>query len=140
MWWPLSARLAMSLIHHGCRVVCICPPEHPLRFVAGVEHLYPYRAIDSFGALKSAIEATKPDIIVPCDDAVVWQLHALHAQYPELRPLIEDYLSKWREAGSTVLKADGTWGGTGVEIAHSPDEALAAFRRLARPYGAGLAL
>ncbi len=178
MWWPLSARLATALIRHGCRVSCICPPGHPLRFVAGVEHLYPYRALDSFGALKSAIEAAKPDIIVPCDDAVVWQLHALHARYPDLRPLIEyslgpsemyatirsragllqaaselgiripvtetlateDDLRKWREAGSTVLKADGTWGGAGVEIAHSPDEALAAFRRLARPSGTGLSL
>jgi hypothetical protein len=35
-----------------------------------------------------------------------------------------------------VLKLDGTWGGTGVEIAHSPDEALTAFCRLARPFGA----
>jgi hypothetical protein len=177
MWWPLSVRLATALIHHGCRVSCVCPPGHPLRFLTGIEHLYPYRAVDSFGALKSAIKATNPDIIVPCDDAVVWQLHALHARYAELRPLIEyslgpsemyatirsragllqaalklgiripvtetlaseDDLRKWREAGSTVLKADGTWGGTGVEIAHSPDEALAAFRRLAKPYGAGLA-
>jgi hypothetical protein len=177
MWWPLAARLAAALIRHGCRVSCVCPPGHPLKFVTGIERIYPYRALRSFGALKAAIQATKPDIVVPCDDAVVWQLHALHAQYPELRPLIEDSLgpsemyatirsragllqaaseldirvpltetlvseedlSKWREAGSTVLKADGTWGGTGVEIAHSPDEALAAFRRLAQPYGAGLA-
>jgi hypothetical protein len=177
MWWPLSARLATALIHHGCRVVCVCPPGHPLRFVTGVEHLYPYRAVDSFRALRSAIKATNPDMIVPCDDAVVWQLHALHARYPELRPLIEysigpsemyatirsragllqaaselgiripvtetlaseSDLNKWSQAGSTVLKADGTWGGTGVEIAHSHREALSAFRRLARPYGAGLA-
>ena len=88
-WWPLSARLAMALIRHGCRVYAICPPGHPLRFVSGIEAVYPYRGIDSLGALKSAILASQPSLIVPCDDGVVWQLHELHAREAALRPLIE---------------------------------------------------
>ena len=177
MWWPLSARLASALIHHGCRVSAVCPPGHPLRFVAGIEHLYPYRGLDSLEALKSAIAASRPAVIVPCDDGVVWQLHSLYAQCPELRQLIEyslgqadsyptirsrarmlqtafelgiripatdtltseDDLEKWHLENSTVLKADGTWGGSGVEIAHSHSQALAAFRKLSHPYGAGTA-
>ncbi len=44
------------------------------------------------GSLKAAILASSPDLIVPCDDGVVWQLHELHARNPELRPLIESSL------------------------------------------------
>jgi hypothetical protein len=32
-WWPLSARLAMALLRHGCKVAALCPPGHPLRYV-----------------------------------------------------------------------------------------------------------
>jgi predicted ATP-grasp superfamily ATP-dependent carboligase len=33
--------------------------------------------------------AVQPNLIVPCDDGVVWQLHEIHTRYPALRPLIE---------------------------------------------------
>ncbi|HZD47136.1 MAG TPA: ATP-grasp domain-containing protein [Silvibacterium sp.] len=173
MWWPLSARLAIALIRHGCRVSAVCPPGHPLTFVNGVENLYPYRRFNSLEALRSAIVASHPDIVVPCDDGVVWQLHSLHAQCPDLRPLIEkslgasemyptvrsrrsvlqaafeldiripatatlaseEDLDDWRFDPAAVLKADGTWGGSGVEIARSYPEARAAYRRLSQPSG-----
>ncbi len=173
MWWPLSARLATALIRHGCRVSAVCPPGHPLRFVSGVESLYPYRG----QALKKAIGASRPDIIVPCDDGVVWQLHGLHGSDPELRPLIEyslgppemyptirsrggvlqaaaelgvripatetleseEAIGNWCNGTEGVLKRDGTWGGTGVEIASSTGDAIAAFQKLSRPMGAGVA-
>jgi hypothetical protein len=89
MWWPLSARLAMAFVAHGCRVFAVCPTGHPLRFVTGIESLYSYKSFDSVGSLKAAILAASPNLIVPCDDGVVWQLHELHATCPELRPLIE---------------------------------------------------
>jgi len=38
-----------------------------------------------------------------------------------------------------VLKLDGTWGGSGVAIARTLPDALAAFRKLAQPIGAGVA-
>ena len=173
-WWQLSARMAMALIRHDCKVVAISPPGNPLRFVSGIDQHYLYGSIDSIGALKAAILKSKPDIIVPCDDGVVWQLHALHANSPELRQLIEgslgpaeiyptirsragllmaaaevgiripvtaeinskEDLSKWAMS-SGVLKLDGSWGGTGVEIANSPDEIAAAYDRLSKPRGAG---
>jgi ATP-grasp domain len=89
MWWPLSARLAMAFIHHGCRVSAVCPDGHPLRYVENIESVYPYRGFNSIGALKAAIVATQPDIVAPADDGAVWQLHQIHADYAELRPLIE---------------------------------------------------
>jgi hypothetical protein len=173
-WWQLSARMAMALLRQGCRVVAVCPPGHPLRFVSGIDDVYLYGSIDSIGSLKTAILQSKPDIIVPCDDGVVWQLHALHANSPELREMIEDSLgpaemyetissrgdllntaaalgiriplttelrskddvSKWT-LPSGVLKLDGSWGGTGVEIADSPSAIAEAYEKLSRPKGAG---
>jgi ATP-grasp domain-containing protein len=88
-WWPLSARLAIAFLGHGSIVSGVCPPGHPLRFVSGVKHLFPYRRLDSSRSLKAAIVASQPALIVPCDDGVVWQLHELHATCPELRALIE---------------------------------------------------
>jgi len=172
VWWPLSARLAMALIRHGCSVSAVCPPGHPLRYVRGVDSFYPYKG----QALKRAIVTSRPDIIVPCDDAVVWQLHTLHRSESKLRPLIEYSLGppemypavrsrgevlqaaaelgirtpatevlvseelpgNWCAKTAGVLKLDGTWGGTGVEMAHSREEALAAFRRLAKPQRAAV--
>ena len=89
MWWPAPARLAVSFLSYGCRVSAICPPGHPLRYVSGIEALHSYSRIRSGASLRAAILATRPDLIVPCDDGVVGQLHEIHAALPELRPLIE---------------------------------------------------
>jgi hypothetical protein len=167
-WWPLSARLAMAFLRHGCRVSAVCPTGHPLRFVKGIESLYPERG-DTLGRVIAAI---RPDLIVPSDDSVVWQMHRLHASTPKLRPFIENSLGapewyatirsrgetlqvasemgiripetrtvasekdlyRWYERPGAVLKLDGTWGGTGVEIARSPEEMCAAFSRLSKSW------
>ncbi|QNI33071.1 hypothetical protein H7849_03585 [Alloacidobacterium dinghuense] len=89
LWWPTSPRLAIAFLKAGCRVSAICPSGHPLRFVSGVHAIHPYRRFDSIGSLRTALQAAKPDLIVPCDDGSVWQLHALHQAEPEFRPLIE---------------------------------------------------
>jgi formate-dependent phosphoribosylglycinamide formyltransferase (GAR transformylase) len=88
-WWPLSARLASALIRHGCRVSALCPAGHPLRRVLGVERIRRYDGLRSFACLRSVIKAERPDIIVPCDDGVVSQLHVLHAAEPAAREVIE---------------------------------------------------
>ena len=93
-WYALSARLAIALIRHGARVSAICPEGHPLKFVPGIESLYRYHGLRSLGALKAAILSVRPDIVVPCDDGVVLQLHALHDREPSLRPLIEHSLGE----------------------------------------------
>jgi hypothetical protein len=82
----------MAFLRHGSRVSAVCPPGHPLRFVTGIGSIYPYRSLDSINSLKQAIRAARPSIIVPCDDGVVWQLHALHATELDLQPLIEHSL------------------------------------------------
>jgi carbamoylphosphate synthase large subunit len=101
MWWPLSARLASAFLRQSCRVAAICPPGHPLRFVAGIEPVILYKGLDSIGALRRAIVTVQPDLIVPCDDGVVWQLHEIHEDNVALRPLIESSLGS-PEAFATI--------------------------------------
>jgi predicted ATP-grasp superfamily ATP-dependent carboligase len=79
----------MAFLRHGCHVSALCPPGHPLRFVAGMGSIYSYQGLASMGLLRAAIRAAQPTLIVPCDDIAVWQLHALHATETDLRPLIE---------------------------------------------------
>ncbi|MGA7255016.1 MAG: ATP-grasp domain-containing protein [Terracidiphilus sp.] len=175
LWWQLSARLAIGLLDHGCLVSAICPKGHLLRYVEGLDRVFPYHSLNSLASLEDAIRQTMPDVVVPCDDRVVWQLHELHRLKPDLRPLIETSLGAadgfelvehrdllldvarslgilvpatkritsaeeihtWFASGegSAVLKLDGTWGGEGVMIAHSEQEAKDAFRRFSRPTG-----
>ena len=166
LWWPSSARLAMAFLSHGCSVSAICPPGHPLRFISGVGSIHTYRSLASLSSLKAAIVAEQPCLIVPCDDGAVWQLHALHANEPELRSLIElslgapeayasiqkrgevlrvagelgirvpftqavnsqEDLKGWCLDAPAVLKVDGTWGGEGVAIVRTPQEAIDGYR------------
>jgi hypothetical protein len=79
----------MAFQQAGCKVFAICPPGHPIRFVQGIEAVYPYRMLSPSASLQSALHAAKPDLIVPCDDAATWHLHALHTRCAEFRPLIE---------------------------------------------------
>lgn len=51
--------------------------------------IYEYRGPNSMAALERAIRRAGPDILVPCDDRAVWQLHELHGRRPDLRALIE---------------------------------------------------
>lgn len=179
VWWPLSARLAIRLIDNGCRVAALCPRGHLLRHVTGIETIYPYSSLRSLASLEAAIKAAQPDLIVPCDDRVVWQLHELYKCRPALRPLIEaslgpasgydiadsrerllqvaqglsirvpethcvtseDDIHSWFSGASSsaVLKVDGSWGGEGVAIAHSEQQAIDGFRKLSERLGLGTA-
>jgi len=87
--WPLSARLAVRLIRHGCTVDALCPRGHALRKISGMGTIHSYSGRDPMAALEYAIAASSPGIVVPCDDRAVWQLHEMHELRPHLRPLIE---------------------------------------------------
>lgn len=87
--WPVAAKLALAFLRQGCNVQAVCPADHPFSFVSGISKIHPYRGVRSLRSLQEAISSTDPDLVIPCDDGVVWQLHALHRCKPELRPLIE---------------------------------------------------
>lgn len=175
VWWPASARVAMRLIEYGCRVMALCPRGHVLSQVSGIDRVFAYRGLDSLRSFEAAIRDGSPELIVPCDDRVVWQMHDLHERLPDLRPLIEASLGpsvhfdivrhrerfletarslairvpetnlvrsestvrEWfaHTAPAAVLKRDGTWGGDGVQIVHSEEQALVALRRLSGRLG-----
>ena len=97
MWWPLAARLAVALVEAGCVVKAICPIGHSLRFVESVATVYTYRGTDSLRSLEAAVRVAGAELVVPCDDGVVWQLHELGRLHAELRPLIE------RSLGSAAM-------------------------------------
>ena len=88
-WWPSCAKLAAAFVRHGCKVEVICPSGHPFAFVSGISKQYPYRFLDSLESLCEAITLSGPDLVIPCDEGVVWQLYELHRSRPYLRPLIE---------------------------------------------------
>jgi len=88
-WWSTSARMAIALLSHGCRVGAVCPTGHPLRYVSGMDHIRDYRSFRSLSSLRKCIREWPPDVIMPCDDGAVAQLHELHRQEPTLRDLIE---------------------------------------------------
>jgi hypothetical protein len=88
-WWPLSARLAAALQRQGCDVRAVCPVGHPLTHVSGIRQTYPYGGVFSLSNLRRALRVCAPDVVIPCDDGVVAQLHALHQLDPSLRALIE---------------------------------------------------
>jgi hypothetical protein len=88
-WWPLSARLAIALIRHGCRLSALCPQGHPLSQIGGLERVERYRGTRSLSCLSRTLRDLRPEFVIPCDDGVVAQLHTLHARDPSLRPLIE---------------------------------------------------
>jgi hypothetical protein len=175
VWWPLSARLATRFVRYGFEVSAICPRGHVLGHVAGMRRLYDTNPFDAGASLERAIEDARPDLVVPCDDRVVSQLHELHERRPHLRDLIvsslgpaseygivsrrerlletaaslgiripdtqlvrsEDDVRAWfaRGPARSVLKVEGTWGGNGVRIVDSYDEAIAAHARLRKRGG-----
>src|SRR5580698_469390 len=81
-WWALAARLSLRFLERGTEVVALCPVGHPLRHVPGMKRIHTYRALRPLRSLESALELEQPDLIIPCDDRVVWQLHELHARRP----------------------------------------------------------
>jgi len=81
--------MAGALLRHGCTVGAVCPAGHPLTFVSGIRHVYRYRGIYSLQSVLRAVREFGPEVVIPCDDGVVAQLHAIHRLDPSLRPLIE---------------------------------------------------
>lgn len=171
--WPLSARLAIRLIAHGCSVQALCPQGHALNEVSGIGKVHRYSGRDSSLTLERTIDDARPAIVVPCDDRAVWQLHELHERRPAFRALIEasignpdyypilrsrtalmesargfglrvpetraihrvDEIREWFQAnpGKALLKLDGTWGGSGVEVVTSIREAEKTWQRFVTP-------
>ena len=184
--WPNVPTLAIGLARAGCDVSVVCPPGCPLPKNHALRQTFRHRSFDPLKTLTSAVKAVRPEIIIPCDDQAVEQLHELHAgacrrepaneitaliekslgppdSYPIVRSRYE-LLKVAQEQGIRVpdtrrvqsvadlrswqaqhpfpwvLKTDGTWGGYGVKIAHTPEQAEQYFHKLNRFFSFGRVL
>jgi hypothetical protein len=179
---PYAARMALVLADAGCEVSAICSSQgHPLLKTRVVRKTYPYSSLRPLNSLVHAIEATAPEVIIPCDDRGTRHLHELYewtrrrgtlgsklaglierslgspesysivsARYDLLRcadkrglrvphtKLVRtpDDLKSWQaeQPFPWVLKADETWGGRGVRIVHTLEEAERVFLEMSRQF------
>ncbi|HZQ41290.1 MAG TPA: hypothetical protein VFA87_10860 [Rhizomicrobium sp.] len=153
MGWPFPAQLAGAFAGAGAQVQTLAPASamlarsrHPMR-----HHLY--SSLAPMDCLTQAMATAKLDLIVPCDDLAARLVAQVQG---EPLPGRLDFLRRAAEAGANVaateeigseddlepaiaklglplvLKLDHSWGGEGVLIAESRQEAVKAFRRLGR--------
>ena len=78
--WHNAARLAINLSEAGCIVSAVCPTHHPILKTSVVQGIFSYSGLRPLNSLRTAIDATAPSIIVPCDDLAVQHLHELYAE------------------------------------------------------------
>jgi hypothetical protein len=174
---PYTARIAMAFDAAGCEVSAVCTSHHPIETIKSLHRRFPYSAVHPSASLLRAIESTKPDLIIPCDDRAVEHLQQLCARcgdqnigvaraierslgplgsYPVvlgryallelamgegIRVPATQYLQSAKDLDQWqakqplpwVLKADGTWGGGGVRIAETPQQAKQLFPLLNSP-------
>src|SRR5690349_21349001 len=75
-----TARLSMALSDAGCRVSVLCPPGHWVQHIERIDRRLHYSPIRPERALEAAIKAVQADLIIPCDDRAVRDMHALLAR------------------------------------------------------------
>jgi hypothetical protein len=88
---PSTARLAMELHDAGAHVSLISPRNHPARVLDLIPHQVIYRAFDPKRCLESALLRLQPDMVIPCDERAVRDLHSIcrSTEHPEVKRLIQ---------------------------------------------------
>src|SRR5262249_14521853 len=70
----------MALSQAGFEVECLCPRLHPIIKTRVLRRSHMYRALYPLSSLKTAIQESKPDIVIPSDDLATRHLHDLYGQ------------------------------------------------------------
>jgi hypothetical protein len=83
--------MAMELHHAGAHVSLLSPRNHPARVLGFLDHKAVYRASAPTWSLEAALKRLRPDVLIPCDERAVRDLHAICRQTRNaaLRELIE---------------------------------------------------
>lgn len=76
-WFP-TARLGMALANAGCTIEAVCPWNHPISMTSAVRRTHTYHGLGPLKSFAAAIAATRPNLIVPCDDVAILHLHELY--------------------------------------------------------------
>ena len=77
--WPNSPQLMIELLRAGHAVSILCPNNHPSDRIRRAHDTFLYARFAPLDSLVKAIEATQPDIVIPCDDLAARHLHQLHS-------------------------------------------------------------
>jgi hypothetical protein len=79
--WPVASRMAIRFAQAGCRVAAIYPSNaHPLAVTQSVSAHYRFSLFRPQRALLRAIRASGAQIVLPCDDGALDQMHGLYAE------------------------------------------------------------
>ena len=85
-WFP-TARLTIAMTQAGFSVEAVCPSGHPLEVTSAVKRNYRYDGLTPLRSFSQAIDASRPNIIVPGDDLAVKHLHELHQSAQSRSPM-----------------------------------------------------
>ncbi len=88
---PSTARLAMELHEAGARVSLISPSNHPAKVLELFSNKITYRASTPQGRLEATLRRLAPDLVIPCDERTVRDLHAIarNTKDPDVKRLVE---------------------------------------------------
>ena len=92
--WPNAARLALAFDEAGCFVDALYQRNHPLRLVRSVRRTFTYNPYAPLRSLRTAIEQSDPDMIIPCDDWSVRLLHRLHRSNSDISPALRQRIER----------------------------------------------
>jgi hypothetical protein len=76
--WFSAARLGISFAQTGCVVEAVRPPGHPIALTRAAQKHYSYDAFSPAASLRTAIEKSKPDLVIPCDDLAAIHLRRIY--------------------------------------------------------------
>jgi hypothetical protein len=76
--WFATARLAIAFRDVGCHIEVVCPRQHPASKTPAVRKLHTYRGLAPTQSIRTALIASRPDLVVPCDDFATKCLHQVY--------------------------------------------------------------
>jgi glycosyltransferase involved in cell wall biosynthesis len=85
--WVSAARIALAAAGAHADVDVVCPAGHPALGTSVLRKSYRYSGLRPLFSFQAAIEASRPDLVVPADDLAATHLQKLHARaqrVPEL--------------------------------------------------------
>jgi ATP-grasp domain len=75
-----AAHLAIALVEAGFTVHAVCPGRHPLHKITTLRQAHNYHGLTPLESLAGVMQASKPDLVLPCDDTATLHLHDLYSQ------------------------------------------------------------
>jgi len=153
MHWPFPAQLAGAFAGAGAQVEALCPSASILAKSRHVRQRHAYHLLMPDLSLRLAVKRSSAKLVIPCDDLAAEMVSRMCGEGEIGR---QEFLTRAANAGAPVaasiaiaresdidkairqfglplvVKCDSTWGGDGVAIAHTPEDARQALRNFRR--------